>query len=97
MSTRRRRTIVLLLLIVIALAPPTAPRARASSSSSAGAAHPLWRWPIDAPRSVAAPYRAPAHAFGAGHRGIDLASAQGVIVRAPVSYTHLTLPTIYSV
>lgn len=83
MSTRRRRTIVLLLLIVIALAPPTAPSARASSSSSDGAAHPLWRWPLDAPRSVATPYRAPAHAFGAGHRGIDLASAQGVIVRAP--------------
>lgn len=81
MSTRTRATIVILLMIVIALAPPIPTSAGASSSD--GGAHPVWRWPIDAPRAIASPYRAPAHAFGAGHRGIDLASAQGVIVRAP--------------
>ncbi|MDN3444500.1 M23 family metallopeptidase [Microbacterium sp. APC 3901] len=84
MSTRIRATVTVLLLIVIALTPPLQTSAGASSSPpSAGGASPLWRWPIDAPRAVASPYRAPAHAFGAGHRGIDLASAHGVIVRAP--------------
>lgn len=85
MSTRTRATIAFLLLIVIALAPPvpTSAGASSSSTSSDGGAYPLWQWPIDAPRVVASPYRAPAHAFGAGHRGIDLASMHGVIVRAP--------------
>lgn len=87
MSTSTRATIAFLLLIVVAVAPPIPTSAIASpaSSSSEGGAHPLWRWPIDAPRAVVSPYRAPAHEFGAGHRGIDLASAQGVIVRAPAA------------
>ncbi|MFJ4252728.1 murein hydrolase activator EnvC family protein [Microbacterium sp. NPDC090003] len=42
-----------------------------------------WRWPIDGPRSVTAPYRAPAHAYGAGHRGIDIAGVVEQEVRAP--------------
>ncbi|MFJ6652212.1 murein hydrolase activator EnvC family protein [Microbacterium sp. NPDC091313] len=41
---------------------------------------PHWAWPVEPPR-VAAAYQAPAHAYGAGHRGIDL-EADGV-VRAP--------------
>ncbi|MFJ2541870.1 M23 family metallopeptidase [Microbacterium sp. NPDC087589] len=85
MSTRTRATIALLLLIVIALLPPTSTSARASSSVDE--AHPLWRWPLDAPRAVASPYRAPAHEFGAGHRGIDLSTAEGVIVRSPADGT----------
>lgn len=85
MSSRMRATITLLLLVIVALAPPIPTSARASSSG--GATHPLWRWPIDAPRAVESPYRAPAHEFGAGHRGIDLATAQSVIVRAPADGT----------
>lgn len=85
MSTRTRAKITLRLLVIVALALPIPTSARASSSD--GATDPLWRWPIDAPRAVASPYRAPAHEFGAGHRGIDLATAQGVIVRAPADGT----------
>lgn len=75
----------LLLLIIVFLAPPIPTSARASPSGNP--AHPTWRWPVDAPRAVATPFRAPAHEFGAGHRGIDLAVAQGVVVRAPAAGT----------
>lgn len=43
----------------------------------------LWQWPLGGPRQVVEPYRAPAHEYGAGHRGVDLAAAFGVSVRAP--------------
>lgn len=39
-----------------------------------------WAWPVDPPRVVRA-YAAPAHAYGPGHRGIDLAAS--ALVRAP--------------
>lgn len=40
-----------------------------------------WLWPVDGPRSVVEPFRAPAHAYGPGHRGIDIAAAGDL--RAP--------------
>lgn len=52
------------------------------ASGSAGAASARWSWPVSPPRITVA-YRAPAHAYGPGHRGIDLASALGADVRAP--------------
>lgn len=45
--------------------------------------HPAWRWPVDGPREVAVPYRAPAHEYGAGHRGIDVPVSPGAAIRAP--------------
>jgi murein DD-endopeptidase MepM/ murein hydrolase activator NlpD len=39
-----------------------------------------WDWPVE-PARIAAPYVAPAHAYGPGHRGLDL-HAEGRI-RAP--------------
>lgn len=44
---------------------------------------PAWSWPVTGPRSVVAPYRAPAHRYGAGHRGVDLSAAMGTTVTAP--------------
>lgn len=41
-----------------------------------------WSWPVHPPRIVQA-YRAPAHAYGPGHRGIDLAAEVGAEVLAP--------------
>lgn len=41
-----------------------------------------WVWPTASPR-VTQPYRAPAHAYGPGHRGIDLQAAVGETVVAP--------------
>jgi len=42
-----------------------------------------WLWPVDDAREVVEPFRAPAHAFGAGHRGIDLSAPPSAVVRAP--------------
>ncbi len=37
-----------------------------------------WAWPSDGPRTVVVPWRAPAHAYGPGHRGIDIAASAEV-------------------
>ena len=46
-----------------------------------------WTPPLGAPLVVAAPYRPPPHPYGAGHRGIDLPSLPGAVVRAPAAGT----------
>ena len=56
----------------------------AASSTSSPAASSPWSWPV-APRRVVRHYHEPAHAFGPGHRGIDLAAAPGDPVRAPAA------------
>ncbi|MFB7842302.1 murein hydrolase activator EnvC family protein [Microbacterium sp. NPDC056052] len=43
-----------------------------------------WLWPVEGARTVIAPFRAPAHDYGPGHRGMDVAATQGS-VRAPAS------------
>ncbi len=43
-----------------------------------------WRWPVS-PVRVVRPYEAPAHRYGSGHRGIDLAIEPGGAVHAPAS------------
>lgn len=42
---------------------------------------PAWQWPIDGHR-VLHPFQAPASTFGPGHRGVDLATEPGAVVRA---------------
>ncbi|MGB4779234.1 murein hydrolase activator EnvC family protein [Microbacterium sp.] len=41
-----------------------------------------WQWPVRPP-VVVEPYRAPAHPYGPGHRGIDLKAAVGSPVTTP--------------
>lgn len=43
-----------------------------------------WTWPVDEVRLERA-FEAPAHRYGAGHRGIDLRVAPGADVRAPAA------------
>lgn len=61
--------------------------AMVSSNSEAGSAEenePLrWRWPVAGSHLVLEQYRAPAHAYGAGHRGVDLSASIGAVVVAP--------------
>ena len=52
-----------------------------SSSAVAGVGS-AWQWPIAPPRIVA-PFVAPAHEYGPGHRGIDLAAPEGSDVHSP--------------
>ncbi|MGP5006043.1 murein hydrolase activator EnvC family protein [Brachybacterium tyrofermentans] len=42
-----------------------------------------WQWPSPAPHEVAAPFEAPPHRYGPGHRGIDIrVSGEGAEIRA---------------
>ena len=54
---------------------------------------PAWVWPVDGPRAVGRPFAPPASRFGSGHRGADLVSTPGALVRAAgsgrVSYAGL--------
>lgn len=73
--------------VVGAAAPPgvVAGAAAVAAPGAVGDADPVaagWRWPVS-PAVVVAPYRAPAHAYGAGHRGIDLQAEPGSPVVAP--------------
>lgn len=68
------------LVAALLLATPALPPARASGAASPTAA---WVWPIGGASSVIGEYRAPAHRYAAGHRGIDIAAAAGSPVVAP--------------
>ncbi|GAA3945609.1 hypothetical protein GCM10022383_24240 [Microbacterium soli] len=46
--------------------------------------HP-WLWPVSEAREVLEPYRAPAHDYGPGHRGMDIAAQPGADVLAPAA------------
>lgn len=41
-----------------------------------------WGWPLAGPHTVVRGFSPPATAYGAGHRGVDLPSAPGALVRA---------------
>ncbi len=43
----------------------------------------LWAWPVPAPHPVVRPFVAPATAYGAGHRGVDISAPVGSLVRSP--------------
>ncbi|MFT3799300.1 murein hydrolase activator EnvC family protein [Microbacterium sp.] len=64
-----------------AAAPPVLLEVSRGPSVSAPA-RAAWRWPVTPPQIVA-PYVAPAHAYGPGHRGVDLAAPVGTEVAAP--------------
>lgn len=46
-----------------------------------------WQWPLTPRPRVVRPYAAPRSTWGAGHRGVDLASAGGQPVRAVAAGT----------
>lgn len=92
MNNRAHASIIALLLTVLVVGSPAA-GADASSDADAPAgsptvdseSHPVWEWPLDGAREIAAPFRAPAHEYGAGHRGMDLTTSGGASVRAPAA------------
>lgn len=84
---------LLTLPVVVALLAFSVSAASPTADAAAGLARPAvglelgtsalrWVWPVHPVRIVVA-YIAPAHRFGPGHRGIDLAAAAGAEVRAP--------------
>ncbi|MBO9625630.1 MAG: M23 family metallopeptidase [Microbacterium sp.] len=79
--------------LVASLNPGTAAQSPAAEPAVDGAAKEStakentadWKWPVVGPRAVTARFRAPAHEYGAGHRGIDLVAADGTSVLSPHS------------
>ena len=69
------------------LAPRIAMMIAVLVALTGAAAHPdldaEWAWPTEGARVVSSPFRAPAHEYGEGHRGIDLGTELGAVVRAP--------------
>lgn len=61
--------------------------ARPATATTAATTPVRWHWPVPPPISVVSPFRAPATPYGAGHRGIDLATRPGAPVVAPASGT----------
>jgi len=69
---------------VRAVSPESAaPAADAAAGTTARRAAAVWRWPLPPPHPVLRPFAAPATAFGAGHRGIDVGAASESLVLAP--------------
>jgi len=58
------------------------PPVQTASHAASGGPVAEWSWPVAPPR-ILETYRAPAHAYGPGHRGIDVAAAEGAAVAAP--------------
>jgi murein DD-endopeptidase MepM/ murein hydrolase activator NlpD len=70
-------------LVTLAGAGPVA--ASASTSALGRATQSDWVWPVDGERWVLRDFVAPPSAYGAGHRGVDLAArAEHATVRSPV-------------
>ncbi|MBD7956601.1 M23 family metallopeptidase [Microbacterium sp. Sa4CUA7] len=69
-----------LLVLVLAGGPAAAGAAPAAAVSALPVGE--WAWPMAGAR-LEAPFRAPAHRYGPGHRGIDLAAAGSRQVVAP--------------
>lgn len=91
MSRSTLLALVGLLVIVSALTPtPSTHAAARGSDPQTVSAETLevgsWDWPL-LPFRLVEPFVAPAHAYGPGHRGIDLAAVGDTGVRAPAAGT----------
>lgn len=90
-SWRWRRLVASAVLVMLSvLIPSSAIGAGGASESpsrtSADAAPGFpWAWPVDGARTVTEPFRAPAHDYGPGHRGMDVAAEPDAVVRSPAA------------
>jgi murein DD-endopeptidase MepM/ murein hydrolase activator NlpD len=83
----RVRGVIAASVLVAALLCVASPAPAASDPASADAlAGRGWAWPLPVAR-LERPFLAPAHTYGPGHRGIDLAAEIGAPVRAPAAGT----------
>lgn len=68
-----------LLLLVLVSTPSATPAVRSAPVDPPPI---VWQWPVT-PLRIDAPFVEPAHAYAAGHRGVDLAAAPAQTVLAP--------------
>jgi len=85
MTPLTRSLAVVLVLVGLVIVPDGAAAssdAMDAPTPTAGLATRGWVWPVQVAR-IAAPYAAPAHAYGPGHRGVDLEPRGDAHVRSP--------------
>ena len=77
------------IVLLSALLLPSSSQAleRPPAASGPSATGEDWLWPVEGHRIVLDPFRAPAQKWMPGHRGMDVAAAHGIPVRAPESGT----------
>lgn len=75
--------------LLLTSAPTVSQAAERSPTASDALSPPSdeWTWPVEGARVLLEPFRAPEHAWSAGHRGIDVAAAIGMPVRSPAPGT----------
>ena len=79
--TRLSRLVILCVLLsasvslVSSMVPANAQAAARATTS--------WDWPVPVPHPIVRPFIAPATAYAAGHRGIDISAGEGTPVTAP--------------
>lgn len=76
-----------LAIVVTSMLLAASPAATSPSAHAEGATT-LWQWPADEPRMLVRPYIAPATPYSAGHRGIDVASAEGGVYSPAAGVVH---------
>lgn len=70
-------------MVLLALGPDGGPAAQVRVDVAAAAGRrPAYEWPTGEPATVLRAFTAPAERWSAGHRGVDLALADGAAVRA---------------
>jgi murein DD-endopeptidase MepM/ murein hydrolase activator NlpD len=74
----RHRLAVLLILLTCVVTPSAATAAPERPLPPVA----LWTAPLDGPLAVGRPFEPPPHAYGPGHRGVDLAGSAGTPVLA---------------
>lgn len=79
MRSRLLPLAALALLTAVSVSSPSAALQPPRASAPAAA---RWQWPAD-PVRLTARFDAPAHAFAAGHRGVDLVAPTDSVLRAP--------------
>jgi murein DD-endopeptidase MepM/ murein hydrolase activator NlpD len=65
-----------------ALVPGAAHAAAGPPAATRPADLPQWSWPVPPALPLVRDFEAPAHAYGPGHRGIDIGASAGAEVRA---------------
>ena len=73
----------LLLIVLLAGVPSAVAGTRSGQAPDPRGESTPWIWPTTSGREVAQAFRAPPHAYGRGHRGIDISAPIGTVVRSP--------------
>ena len=83
----RLRGLVASALLAILLVGVSAPVPAATAGQTVTGAALSWKWPVEGDHRVVRAFIAPATAYSAGHRGLDVAVPPGTVVVSPASGT----------